>query len=795
MPPITRTADDEIFSPEWLKHASAGLDDAGQALLRNAVQWVAQPLSGKKASTGEPLDHHCAHVVLILARLGSDAATRAGALLTTLPPDHGVISVHSETNAAAASSSSDDKPVPQKSDIEAMTRVFGAEVVSLVQGTRALLRLGTITGQASDTSAQGSEQKEKQRKMLLAMAADLRIVLMRQASRLQTLHWFASSKTPCPPGLARETLELYTPLANRLGIWQIKWEMEDLAFRFLEPETYKSIAKQLEEKRVEREGFIADVVRTLQDALKDAHISATVTGRPKHIYSIWNKMRIKNLDFNELSDLRALRVIVDDERACYAVLAMTHALWTPIPDEFDDYISRPKPNGYRSLHTVVADERGRHFEIQIRTHEMHEFAEYGMAAHWRYKEAGARGGEESAASRYDRKIAWMRQLLAFDGGASPAGDSTGRKAEKGSGHAADGPVGSSKKGSDHEADGAVSSPQKGDDAGSERIYVMTPQARVIELPAGATPVDFAYYLHTDLGHRCRGARVDGQMVPLLTQLKTGQTVEIIAAKSGGPSRDWLNPQLGFLASPRSRSKVRAWFNAIELQQRISQGQGLVEKELQRLGKTAINLEHLAQQLGFARSDDLYVAVAKDEFSLRHIDQALRQHTSPEAEEPALLRTFSSGTDSVSKTGKSGVLVVGVDALLTQLARCCRPAPPDEITGFVTRGRGVSIHRRDCTAYKALATQQPERLIDVDWGDTGQSLYPVNISIQAPERSDLLRDLSEVFARLRLNVVGINTQSRRSLAHMVFTVEVRNGEQIRQAMNALNELAGVSATRQ
>lgn len=779
MPPVTRSADDVIFSPEWLKRACVDLDDAGRKLLGEATEWVAGPLRGKVASTGEPLDEHCAKVVLILARLGADAATRAGALLTTLPPDHGkpegpdAGSISRPGARAEASSSrpsaADGGASAPRHDIAEMTRVFGAEVVSLVQGTRALLRLGTITGQASDTAAHDSDQKEKQRKMLLAMAADLRIVVMRSASRLQTLNWYARSKTPCPPALARETLELYTPLANRLGIWQLKWEMEDLAFRFLEPDTYKSIARQLEEKRDEREAFIAHVVSVLQDSLQSANIPAKVSGRPKHIYSIWNKMRIKDLDFNELSDLRALRVIVDDERACYAVLALAHALWTPVPDEFDDYISRPKPNGYRSLHTVVIDQQGRHFEIQIRTHEMHEFAEYGMAAHWRYKEAGARGGVESAVSRYDRQIAWMRQLLAFDQTAS-----------------AESP--------EKDASTLSEKQDEGPPAEPERIYVMTPQARVIELPAGSTPVDFAYYLHTDLGHRCRGARVDGQMVPLLTKLKTGQTVEIIAAKSGGPSRDWLNPQLGFLASPRSRAKVRSWFNAIELQQRISQGQTMVEKELQRLGKTAINLEQLAQQLGFARSDDLYVAVAKDEFSLRTIDQVLRQQAAPGTEDAEPPRTFSTGTDSVAKTGKSGVLVVGVDALLTQLARCCRPAPPDDIAGFVTRGRGVSIHRADCPSYRALANQQPERLIEVDWGDTGQSVYPVNISIQAPDRSNLLRDLSEVFARLRLNVVGINTQSRRSLAHMIFTVEVRNGEQIRQALSALNDLAGVSATR-
>src|SRR5690606_229077 len=320
--------------------------------------------------------------------------------------------------------------------------------------------------------------------------------------------------------------------------------------------------------------------------LAEAQIPARVYGRPKHIYSIWNKMRIKRLEFNQLHDLRALRVIVPDERSCYAVLALVHSMWTPLADEFDDYIARPKPNGYRSLHTVVADKQGRSFEIQIRTEEMHHFAEYGMAAHWLYKEAGARGGQAAAASGYDQKLAWMRQLLSWDG-ATPAGEAEVAPA-----------------------------------ATDERIYVMTPQARVIELPSGATPVDFAYHLHTDLGHRCRGARVDGQMVPLSTALQTGQIVEIIAAKSGGPSRDWLNPQLGFLASPRARAKVRAWFNAIELQQRISHGQAMVEKELQRLGKTAVAMEQLAQQLGFARADDLYVAVSKEEFSLRQIDYLL-----------------------------------------------------------------------------------------------------------------------------------------------------------------------------
>ncbi|WP_338881295.1 bifunctional (p)ppGpp synthetase/guanosine-3',5'-bis(diphosphate) 3'-pyrophosphohydrolase [Achromobacter veterisilvae] len=738
------------FDAAWREEVGAGLDPDGLALIDRAVAWAEPRFEGQHALTGEPLAGHGAGVVRVLAGLHTDAATRAAALLAALPTD---------LMAPAPSLRSD--PV---------AAAFGAEIARLVQGTRALLRLGVVARQASDAEAESGSQKEMQRKMLLAMAADLRIVLMRLASRLRSLRWHAESKTPCSTAFARETLDLYAPLANRLGIWQIKWEMEDLAFRFLEPEKYKQIARLLEEKRAEREAFIASAIERLQAALARSGIEAEVSGRPKHIYSIWNKMRVKGLDFSQMYDLRALRIIVDDVRACYTALGMVHEMWTPISEEFDDYISRPKPNGYRSLHTVVTDDDGRPFEVQIRTREMHQFAEYGMAAHWRYKEAGSKGGQVAASSEYDRQLAWMRQLLAWntevEGGGEPAGPAPGKPAGKGR--------------------NAAAAPAHTD----ERIYVLTPQARVIELPAGATPVDFAYHLHTDLGHRCRGARVDGQMVPLQTRLSTGQTVEIISAKSGGPSRDWLNPQLGFLASPRARAKVRMWFNAIELQQRITQGQALVEKELQRLGKTAVNLEQLAQNLGFARADDLYVAAAKEEFSLRQID-TLFQQPAPAAEpQPAALRSASAG--SAEKSGKSGVLVVGVGSLLTQLARCCRPAPPDAIAGFVTRGRGVSIHRSDCHSYLALAAREPERVIEVAWGETSDTFYPVDISVRAHDRSGLLRDLSEVFARLRLNVVGVNTQSRQSLAHMVFTVEVRGGESLSRALDALAEVQGVSS---
>ncbi|KRC76214.1 GTP pyrophosphokinase [compost metagenome] len=746
------------FDASWRQEVGAGLDADGLALIDQAVAWSVPRFEGQHALTGEPLAGHGAGVVRILAALHTDAATRAAALLAALP-----------TDLMAPAPSLRNDPV---------ATAFGAEIARLVQGTRALLRLGVVARQASDAEAESGSQKEMQRKMLLAMAADLRIVLMRLASRLRTLRWHAESKAPCSPAFARETLDLYAPLANRLGIWQIKWEMEDLSFRFLEPEKYKQIARLLEEKRVEREAFIAGAIERLQAALAKTGVEAEVSGRPKHIYSIWNKMRVKRLDFAQMYDLRALRIIVDDVRACYTALGLVHEMWTPLSDEFDDYISRPKPNGYRSLHTVVTDDDGRPFEVQIRTREMHQFAEYGMAAHWRYKEAGAKGGQVAASSEYDRQLAWMRQLLAWNTDVEGGAESAPEPAKAASGKPASG-----------KSRNVAAAPAHTDD----RIYVLTPQARVIELPAGATPVDFAYHLHTDLGHRCRGARVDGQMVPLQTRLSTGQTVEIISAKSGGPSRDWLNPQLGFLASPRARAKVRMWFNAIELQQRITQGQALVEKELQRLGKTAVNLEQLAQNLGFARADDLYVAVAKEEFSLRQID-ALFQQPAPAAEpQPAALRHASAG--SAEKSGKSGVLVVGVGSLLTQLARCCRPAPPDPIAGFVTRGRGVSIHRSDCHSYLALAAREPERIIEVAWGETADTFYPVDVSVRAHDRSGLLRDLSEVFARLRLNVVGVNTQSKQSLAHMVFTVEVRGGESLSRALVALAEVQGVSsATR-
>ncbi len=714
----------------------AGLSASEALQVEDSLDWVMQRYEPSVIAGDQPLWDHCLASAKILAQLQTDASTRIATLLLALPAHTG-------------------------KGLDPVGQQFGAEVAKLVQGTRALLRLGEV---ARDARAQEGEdaaaQKENLRKMLLAMAADLRIVLIRLASRLQTLRWHANTKTPCEARFAQETLDLYAPLANRLGIWQVKWEMEDLAFRFEQPEQYRAIAKRLEEKRVERETFIEQTLKKLRELVAQAGIEASITGRPKHIYSIWNKMQRKSVDFSELYDLRAMRVIVPDERSCYTVLGLVHEHWSPIGQEFDDYISRPKPNGYRSLHTVVADHEGRAFEVQIRTQAMHEFAEFGMAAHWRYKESGQSSKAAPDEQGYDKRLAWMRQLLAWRQDAE----------------------------ADSDADTSAAAAAL---AQSERIYVLSPQARVIELPKGATPVDFAYHLHTDLGHRCRGARVDGQMVPLQTKLHTGQTVEIVTTKAGGPSRDWLNPQLGYLASSRAKAKVRAWFNAIELQQRITQGHALVDKELQRLGKTAINHEQLAQQLGFAHADDLYVAVAKEDFSLRQIDAVFKPAAqAPTQDEVARFATHVAKDVTGGSSGGAGVLVQGVGSLLTQLARCCRPAPPDPIGGFVTRGRGVSIHRLDCPSFTQLARRDPERVIEVSWGDTADTVYPVDIVVHAHDRDGLLRDLSEVFARLRLNVIGVNTQSKASLAHMVFTVQVSGAEGLQRALVALGEVTGV-----
>ncbi|MBY0239717.1 MAG: bifunctional (p)ppGpp synthetase/guanosine-3',5'-bis(diphosphate) 3'-pyrophosphohydrolase [Burkholderiaceae bacterium] len=726
--------------------------DEGARVLA-ALDQASQLYGDKVSGSGQPAVDFAVGVGSTLAFLNADADSRIAGMMFELTLLEPAMAPRIET-------------------------MFGASVAELVNSVRQLLRMRELTqaqpaggiGRGKNAAQQAVAQVETLRKMLLAMATDMRVVLVRLASCLTSLRYFADIKRfdDVTRAYGRETLDYYAPLANRLGIWQLKWELEDLSFRFIEPETYKRIAKMLEEKRMLRESFVSASIGRLQSELASAGIQAEVFGRPKHIYSIWSKMRGKELDFTELYDVRAFRVIVSDIKTCYTVLGVVHNIWTPIPKEFDDYISRPKQNGYRSLHTVVMADDGRPLEVQIRTQEMHQFAEYGVAAHWRYKEAG---GSNFQGQKYDEKIAWLRQLLAWKSDVAE--------------HVVE-----------HEEVQREWVEKLKSASLDDRIYVLTPQARVLELPVGATPIDFAYHLHSDVGHRCRGAKVDGVMVPLNTQLKTGQTVEVITAKgapgTAGPSRDWLSP--GYTASNRTRSKVRAWFHAIDMQETLSHGRALVEKSLQREGKTAVNLEALAAKLGFAKVDELFLSVGKEEFSLRHVEQAL--HDSGEPVEP-LDEVFvgKSRASSVDQGAKSGVLVVGTDGLMTQLAKCCMPAPPDPIVGFVTRGKGVSIHRVSCKNFAEMRSKAPERVIVTEWGRrVTETVYPVGIFVLASDRQGLLRDISEVFSREKLNVIGVNTQSAKGQARMTFTAEIGSTAQLQKALSAIAEVPGVQEAR-
>ncbi|MFM9917432.1 MAG: RelA/SpoT family protein [Rhizobacter sp.] len=736
--------------------SDAGAADTGgdadlEAQVRRARAFSEPLLAGQHLDTGEDALEHADGVSAILDGIGAAPSMRAAAYLVY---------------------AGDYLQKPE----ETVSKAFGPSHASLVMHTRKLVQIQRTAREAQFEGEQRAQQTERVRKMLLAFSRDLRVVLLRLASRLQTLRHYAASKRPCPEPLARESMQVFAPLANRLGIWQVKWEIEDLAFRFLEPDKYKTVARLLDEKRVERVQHVEAFRLRLAEHLSAHGIAAEVQGRPKHLYSIWKKMQDKGLDFDRVLDVRAMRVIVGSVPDCYAALSRVHDLMTPVADEFDDYIARPKPNGYQSLHTVVLDEDGRPVEVQIRTQAMHDHAEHGVAAHWAYKEAGVKGyaGVVAADSDFDMQLAEarkgvLRQLLAWER------DFVGQDAAASS--AADAGAGATF---------------------DDRIYVFTPQTAVVELTAGATPIDFAYAVHTDLGHRCRGAKVDGAMVPLNTPLANGQTVEVTAAKEGGPSMDWLNADLGYLQSARSKAKVRAWFNVRAQAETIARGREAVEKLLQRIGKTAVKLDDLAGQLGFRQADALFEVVGKDEFSLRNIETLLKPpEPQPTADDLIALRKSRPEGESP----KGGVLVVGVESLLTTLSRCCRPAPPDAIGGYVTRGRGVAIHRRGCSNFRQMALRTPERVISVAWGAPRggkEALYPVDVIVEATDRQGLLRDISEVFSKDRMNVTSVKTQSFKDTgggtAWMTFTVEVADAARLAQVLGLVGQVSGVKSVR-
>ncbi|HEY3433561.1 MAG TPA: bifunctional (p)ppGpp synthetase/guanosine-3',5'-bis(diphosphate) 3'-pyrophosphohydrolase [Rhodocyclaceae bacterium] len=715
----------DALAVDALHLAEVGLNDAEKAQLQAAFSFARETYGERTLGTGEPVLLHAMAMAVILAGQNHDLETRIAALLFDVFTD-------------------------QPDGDEVLAEKFGAPIAQLVKGLHRLAPLRLLT--RSDDSNPVKEQTEVLRKMLLAMVEDIRVVMLRLASRTQTLRWLSEQKdeqfeTPRRE-FARESLDIYAPLANRLGVWNFKWELEDLSFRFLEPATYKRIAKMLDEKRLEREAFINNAVKRIREELANLGVKAEVYGRPKHIYSIWNKMRAKHLDFEQVYDIRALRVIVDEVKDCYTALGLVHQLWQPVHGEFDDYITQPKGNDYRSLHTAVLAEDGRSLEVQIRTREMHQHAELGVAAHWRYKEAGA---PTVADSDYDEKIALLRSLLSWRDEVTDSSQWVERFKRA---------------------------------SLDDTIYVLTPQGRVIDLPRGATPLDFAYRLHTDLGHRCRGAKVDGQLVSLNRPLLNGQRVEVVAAKTGGPSRDWLNPTQGYITSAGARRKVKQWFVAQEEAEVLIQGRAFVTKELQREGQSQANLEDLAHKLGFKTAEAMFLVAGHGELGQRAIQTVLRG--APVEAEPEIVTRRS-------KAGDSKVLIVGVDKLLTQLGRCCKPAPPDAITGFVTRGKGVSIHRLTCLNFRNMSNRNPERVISAEWGQGQQdALYPIDLIVESNDRQGLLRDISEVFSKEKLNVTAVNTLSRGSTARMCFTVEVPGTAALQRIFALLGEVAGVLA---
>jgi len=594
------------------------------------------------------------------------------------------------------------------------------------------------------------QQSEALRKMLLAVVSDVRLVLARIAEQLHRLRGAKHAPPDERATIALETREIYAPLANRLGVWQLKWELEDLAFRYLEPERYAAIAAALQEKRREREAFIDEVRKSLQDELVRAGISAEVTGRPKHIYSIWRKMQRKSLGLDALHDIRAVRVLVDDVTACYAALGVVHNLWPYLPGEFDDYIANPKENDYRSLHTAVIGPGGRTLEVQIRTREMHRQAELGVAAHWRYKEGGG------APEAFDHKIRFLRQLLDPETGDSDLLD------------------------------------QLRDDVFEDRVYAFSPKGDVVELPENATPLDFAYHVHTQVGHRCRGAKVNGRIVPLTYRISNGDQVEIITGSQPQPSRDWLVPRLGYLAGSRSRAKVRNWFRQQDRDQHLRQGREILERELSRLADRDLPVESVAKHLKHKDADSLCVSLGSGETSPAAVATALQQmqgRSEQRLVKPRRKRQQGAATE--------GIAVRGVGDLMCNFARCCRPVPPERIVGYITQGRGVTIHRQDCGNYLGLSKRSPERVIDVDWGAADDaSAYPVDLTVLAYDRAGLIRDVSQVLADEGANILDLKSHVDRKKLEvtMQLSIEIADLPSLSTAMTRLEQLTNVFSVR-
>ncbi len=691
--------------------------DADADLVRRAYDVAVRAHEGQARKSGEPYIYHSLAVADILADLRMDATTLAAALLHDVPEDTSV----------------------KLPDLSAQ---FSSEIVKLVDGVTKLERLRELS--RSGQGALAEAQAENIRKIFLAMVDDIRVIMIKLADRLHNMRTLDALPPEKQTRIAQETVDIYAPLANRLGIWELKWQLEDLALLHLQPEEYHRIAALLAEKRQEREDYVQRVITVIRQRLQEEGIAAEVTGRPKHIYSIYHKMKEKSREFEEIYDVRGVRILVDDVRDCYAALGILHSMWKPIPGQFDDYIAMPKDNLYQSLHTAVIGPEGRPLEIQIRTREMHGVAEYGIAAHWRYKEQVKRD------LNLEAKIAWLRQASDWRQEVKDAGQ-------------------------------FVESLKS--DIFPERVYVFTPKGDIVDLPQGATPVDFAYLIHTEIGHRCRGARVNGRLVPLDYQLRTGEQVEVLTAKKGAPSRDWLNPQQGYLNTARAREKVRQWFRQQEREENVVQGREMLDRELRRLGLEQRPFEEIARLFKYDSVDNFLAAVGYGDVSLQQIavkmaDVSVQRQLLPESILPP--------------RSVIGIQVKGVGDLLTRLAKCCAPVPGDPIIGYITRGTGITVHRRDCPNVKNIADS--ERLIEVEWGGAREA-YPVEIRIEAFDRSGLLRDVTAIVADEGINMSAVSSSVHPdNTATVTATLLVGNIQQLRSVLARLEGLRDVLEVR-
>lgn len=646
----------------------------------------------------------------------------------------------------------------QKIPIADIRKEFGQTIASLIQGVLQMAAIGSRKNPRLESNVLGDSegQVDNLRKMLVAMIDDVRVALIKIAERTCAIRGVKDGSRKKRYLVAREVFDIYAPLAHRLGIGHIKWELEDLSFRYLKPNDYKHIARLLDEKRLDRQLFINEVVEMLRSRLSDAQIDGQVQGRAKHIYSIWRKMQRKNIEFNQVYDVRAVRVLVPEVRDCYTVLGIVHGLWRNIPHEFDDYIASPKSNGYRSLHTAVFGPEGKVLEIQIRTFEMHDEAELGVCAHHLYKGTDTRARRDG----YEEKISWLRQVLEWH---DDLGESEG-----------------------------LQDILRGD-VTQDRVYVFTPDGHVIDMPSGSTPVDFAYRVHTQVGHRCRGAKVNGRIVQLNHCLKTGDQVEILTSAEERPRRDWLNINLGFVTTSRARAKVAHWFKLQAKEQNAEAGREMVERELRRLALdiNQHDLKKIAVAVNFKATEDMFAALGAGDLRLAQIIHEAQRQFEPRPDEPAeIVSNYRHASDS--RSGQGDIRIQGVGNLLTVIASCCKPVPGDPIVGFITQGRGVSIHHENCSNLLALRENEPRRIVTVEWDEAGETTYPVDILIEAYDRSGLLRDVMMILANEKLNILAANTLTDKNsnIARLSMTVEISRLEMLGRLMDKLNQLPNV-----